>query len=57
MSLEVVAGDDAEGHAFDPVAFEAASLGGERPAMEATAGFEDFLAERIAAEPEPEPIP
>lgn len=54
VSLEVVAGDDAEGHAFDPVAFEAASLGGERPAMEATAGFEDFLAERIAAEPEPE---
>ncbi|MBP6797845.1 MAG: hypothetical protein KA124_07080, partial [Luteimonas sp.] len=42
-----------EGHAFDPVAFEAASTAGERQAGEAVAGIEDFLAERITAEPGP----
>lgn len=55
LSFETVASAESEGHAFDPVAFEAASPAGERPAMEATTGIEDFLAERIAAGPEPEP--
>lgn len=53
LSFEPASGDDADAHAFDPVAFEADSPAGERPAVEAIAGIEDFLAERIAAEPEP----
>lgn len=55
LSFDAAPGEAAEGHAFDPVAFEADSSAGERPAMEATAGIEDFLAERIAAAPEPVP--
>ncbi len=54
LSFEAVAGGDDGAHAFDPVAFEAAALAGERSAGEATAGIEEFLAERIAAEPAPE---
>ena len=53
LSFETAASGDAGAHAFDPVAFEADSLAGERPAVESIAGIEDFLAERIAAEPEP----
>lgn len=53
LSFETAASGDAGAHAFDPVAFEADSLVGDRPAVEAIAGIEDFLAERIAAEPEP----
>lgn len=53
LSFETAASGDAGAHAFDPVAFEADSPAGERPAVEAIAGIEDFLAERIAAEPEP----
>ncbi|MCW5581050.1 MAG: hypothetical protein KIS72_06910, partial [Luteimonas sp.] len=55
LSFEPVASGESEGHAFDPVAFEAASLPGERPAMDAAAGIEDFLAERIQAESGPAP--
>ena len=57
LSFETAPSGNAGGHAFDPVAFEAAEAAGERPAMEVTAGIEDFLAERIVADAEADPDP
>lgn len=54
LHFEAVPAAEGDDHAFDPVAFEAASTPGVRATVEDIGGIEEFLAERIAAEPDAE---